>query len=128
MALKGTEGRVAPEDVYPLIVENPYYPRFISLSKELGPGAWLYTAANVTDISISAERNRFQFRYPEGATHFFVFRGARPYKEIQIWGIPWRVDYRFDRYSAGSYFIEDEKLFLVKYLHKKTGEEFLMTF
>ena len=128
LALRGTEGRVAPEDIYPIIVDNPYYPRFISLSRELGPGAWLYTAANVTDISVTRERNRFQFRFPAGAAHHFVFRGAEPYREIQIWGIPWRVDQRFERYSTGSYFIEDKKLFLVKYQHKSTTEEFLMTF
>ncbi len=128
LALKGTEGRVAPEDVYPLVVDNPYYPRFVSLSRELGPGAWIYTAANMTGFSITEKENRFQFRYPEGATHHFVFRGARPYREIQIWGIPWRVDYRFERYATGSFFIEDKKLFLVKYQHKKTSEEFLMTF
>lgn len=128
LALKGTEGRVAPEEVYPLITDNPYYPRFISLSRELGPGAWLYTAANVTGISISGKENRFQFRFPSGAIHHLVFHGARPYSEIQIWGIPWRVDYQFEKYNIGALFLEERELFLIKYQHKKTAEEFLMRF
>jgi hypothetical protein len=128
MTLRGNEGRIAPEDVYPLIVDNPYYPRFISLSKDLGRQAWLYTAANMTSLSFSKERYVIRFRFPEGATHHFIFRGAKPYKEIQIWGIPWRVDSRFERYSTGSYFLENEGIFAVKYRHKKTEEEFLMGF
>ena len=128
LALKGTEGRVAPEEVYPLIADNPYYPRFISLSRELGPGAWLYTAANMTGMIINEKENRLQFRFPLGAIHHMVFRGARPYKELQIWGIPWRVDNQFEKYNIGALFFPEKKLFLIKYQHKKTTEEFLMTF
>jgi hypothetical protein len=128
MALKGTEGRIAPEEVYPFLAENPYYPRFISLSKDLGPGSWLYGAANMTDILLTPSQNRFQFRFPEGGTHHFVFRGAKPYSELQIWGIAWRVDPRFERYSTGCYYMENEKIFAVKYRHKKVQEEFLIRF
>jgi hypothetical protein len=128
MALKGTEGRITPEEVYPFLSENPYYPRFISLSKDLGPGSWLYGAANITDILLSPSENRFQFRFPEGGTHHFIFRGAKPYAELQIWGIAWRIDPRFERYSTGCFFMEKEGIFAVKYRHKKVQEEFLIRY
>jgi hypothetical protein len=126
--LKGTQGRIAPEDVYSLIADNPYYPRFLSLTQQLGQGAWLYTAANVRGVSITAEKYSFRFAFPVGATHHFVFRGAKQYTEIQIWKIPWRIDARFEHYNIGAYYLPREKLLLAKYNHKNREEEFLMSF
>jgi hypothetical protein len=125
---QGTEGKISPEQIYPWIQENPYYPRFISLSKELGRGNWLFIAADVSAISIQPQEYRFRFRFPVGAIHHFIFKGAKPYREIQIWGIPWRNDPRFERYPVGSFFLEDLGIFAVKYQHKKLEEEFLMRF
>jgi hypothetical protein len=126
--LKGTQGRLAPEDVYSLIADNPYYPRFVSLRPQLGPGSWLYMTANLTGLSITPERYSFRFQFPVGATHHFVFRGAGQYTEIQIWKIPWRIDARFEHYNIGAYYLPREKLFLAKYNHKNREEEFLMSF
>jgi hypothetical protein len=127
-SFKGTEGKIAPEDIYPLIQDNPFYPRFVSLSKELGRGNWLYIAADLSLISIQPEEWRFRFRFPVGEIHHFIFKGAKPYREIQIWGIPWRNDPRFERYPIGSFFLEDLGIFTIKYQHKKAEEEFLMRF
>jgi hypothetical protein len=128
-ALKGTEGRIAAEDVYTLIQEkNPYYPRFIDLSPQLGQGAWLYTAANLTYLSIRPERYVFRFQFPPEETHHFVFRGAKQYTEIQLRKIPWRIDLNFERYNIGAYYIPQEKLFMAKYNHRNREEEFLMSF
>ena len=63
-----------------------------------------------------------------GEIHHFIFKGAKPYREIQIWGIPWRNDPRFERYPVGSFFLEDLGIFTIKYQHKKGEEEFLMRF
>lgn len=127
-SFKGTEGKIAPEAIYPLIQDNPFYPRFVSLSKELGRGNWLYIAADLSLISIQPEEWRFRFRFPTGEIHHFIFKGAKPYREIQIWGIPWRNDPRFERYPVGSFFLEDLGMFIIKYQHKKPEEEFLMRF
>jgi len=128
MAFKGTEGRIAPEDIYSFIVANPYLPRFVSLSKSLGPGNWIYIAAKIDEISITPSMYKFVFQFPEGATHHFVFRGAKPYKEIQIWGITWRIDPNFERYAAGAFFNEAKRIITIKYRHKKPQEEFFMRF
>ncbi len=127
-SFKGTEGKIAPEDIYPLIQDNPFYPRFVSLSKELGRGTWLYIAADLSLISIQPEEWHFRFRFPVNEIHHFIFKGAKPYREIQIWGIPWRNDPRFERYPVGSFFLEDLGMFIIKYQHKKPEEEFLMRF
>jgi hypothetical protein len=128
MILRGTEGRIAPEDIYSLLVDNPYYPRFIDLGQQLGPGAWLYTGANMRDVNISPARNIFRFQFPMGQTHHFVFRGAKPYTEIQLWKISWRIDANFERYNIGAYFIPERNLFMAKYNHRNREEEFLMSF
>jgi hypothetical protein len=128
MVLRGTEGRIAPEDVYSLLVDNPYYPRFIDLTRQLGPGAWLYTAANMQDVNISPARIIFRFQFPVGEAHHFVFHGAKPYTEIQLWKISWRIDPNFERYNIGAYFIPERNLFMAKYNHRNREEEFLMSF
>ena len=125
---KANEGRIAPEDIYPHVTANPYYPRFISLSKSLGPGNWIYITAKIDDISITPALYKFNFQFPEGATHHFVFRGAKPYQEIQIWGVTWRIDPNFERYAAGAFFNEAKRIISIKYRHKKTQEEFFMRF
>jgi hypothetical protein len=128
-ALRGTEGRIAAEDVYTLIQDaNPYYPRFIDLSPQLGQGTWLYTAANLTGLNLRPEKYVFRFQFPPGETHHFVFRNAKQYTEIQLWKIPWRVDLNFERYNIGAYYIPQEKLFMAKYNHRNREEEFLMSF
>ncbi|MDR1626166.1 MAG: hypothetical protein LBT33_06455 [Spirochaetia bacterium] len=128
-ALKGTEGRIAAEDVYALIQDaGPYYPRFVDLGPQLGQGAWLYTAADIRELSIRPQRYVFRFRFPPGGTHHFVFCGAKQYTEIQLRKIPWRVDVNFERYAIGAYYIPQEKLFLAKYNHRSREEEFVMSF
>ncbi|MDR3199951.1 MAG: hypothetical protein LBT68_00710, partial [Spirochaetales bacterium] len=127
-ALKGTEGRIAPEDVYTLIADSsPYYPRFVDLTRQLGPGAWIYSAATVSP-NITPERYIFRFQYPVGETHHFTFRGAQQYTEIYLWKIPWRIDARFEYYNIGAYFIPERNLFMAKYNHRNREEEFLMSF
>jgi hypothetical protein len=126
--LKGTEGRIAPEDIYTLIASpNPYYPHFVDLTRWIGPRAWLYTAAE-TRLDITPERYSFRFQFPAGETHHFVFHGAKQYTEIQLRRIPWRIDARFESYNIGAYFIPERNLFLGKYNHRNREEEFLMSF
>ncbi|MFQ3621686.1 MAG: hypothetical protein SNJ78_12170, partial [Spirochaetales bacterium] len=127
-SFKGTEGIIPPEELYPWIQDNPYYPRFVSLSKELGRGRWIFLAADLAQASLTPAEYRFRFRFPVGEIHHFIFRGAKPYQEIQLWGVTWRNDPRFERYPIGSFFLEDLSMFIIKYQHKKAEEEFLMRF
>ncbi|MDR1932956.1 MAG: hypothetical protein LBQ57_09085 [Spirochaetales bacterium] len=125
--LRGTEGRIAPEDIYTLTGSNPYYPHFVDLTRRIGAGAWLYTAA-ITSPAITPEKYTFRFQFPVGETHHFVFHGAKQYTEIQLWKIPWRIDARFENYNIGAYFVPEKNLFMAKYNHRNREEEFLMLF
>jgi hypothetical protein len=128
-ALQGTEGRIAPENVYTLIAnDSPYYPRFIDLTRRLGPGAWLYTAANITSLNLTPERYTIRFQFVPGETHHFLLCGVKQYSEIQLWRIPWRIDLNFERYNIGAYYIPQQKLFMAKYNHRNRDEEFSMSF
>ncbi|MDR2588774.1 MAG: hypothetical protein LBC67_05040 [Spirochaetales bacterium] len=124
----GPEGRLAPEDVYTLLVNNPYYPRFTSLSRQIGRGTWLYAAADIQRITITPQKYEFLFQFPAGETHRFVFRGAKSYTAIQLWKIPWRVDPHFESYKIGAYFLPEERLFMAKYNHRSREEDFVMSF
>ncbi len=124
---QGTEGKISPEQIYPWIQENPYYPRFISLSKELGRGNWLFIAADVSEISIQPQEYRFRFRFPVEQSTILSLKEQNRIERSRS-GIPWRNDPRFERYPVGSFFLEDLGIFTVKYQHKKLEEEFLMRF
>jgi hypothetical protein len=126
-ALKGAEGRIAPEAIYPVVADNPWYPRFISLSARLGPGSWMYAAAPV-ELNIAAEQWRLVFSFPNGSIQHAVLKGVRPWKELQLWGIVWRLDRSFERYPIGAMYAEDRKLFYLKYQHKKEQQEVLFKF
>ncbi|MCX7023221.1 MAG: hypothetical protein NT080_01205 [Spirochaetes bacterium] len=113
-----------PEDLYPLVADNPYYPHEVPFYRELGPGVWAWTCS--PSIQVSTEQSKIVFRteFPPLAAHHLVLYGLKPFVNIQLYGINYRPDESFEIYDASGYFFNraSNSMFL-KMRHKAKIEE-----
>lgn len=118
-----SQGRLAAWQVYPYVGESPYYPRVVSLYKELGKGAWLYTCAPELGARSNLGESVFEVRYPLRQPHYIVMYGFRPFARIQLYGLDYNMDAAFETYNAsGYYYRKAAGALYIKMVHKSTPE------
>lgn len=121
------EGRMLPpEDVYPLIMNDlSWYPRAVSLSREAGPGIWAWTAARSVAVSKTPDGAvRYTVRFPRGQTHYMVLNGIEPFTRIQLYGMDFRTDPRFESYNSSGYrYNAETRTLYLKMLHRDEAED-----
>jgi len=106
---------IAPEVIYPIIANNPDYPREISLAQEAGAGTWAWTVVGFTPTRISDSEWRIALDYPRLRTHFVVINGVPEFERLELFGQTWRDAPDFEIYSKGrSYDPRTERL-MIKY-------------
>jgi hypothetical protein len=67
--------------------------------------------------------------FPVGETHYLLIRGVRPFAKLQLYGIDFRTDPRFERYdSSGWAYSPSEQALLVKMKHKSPAEHIRIFF
>ncbi|MGA2546231.1 MAG: hypothetical protein ABSF43_06770 [Rectinemataceae bacterium] len=128
-ALEQRTGTLAPEDLYPLVADNPYYPHVVSFSRDVTPGLWAWTCAPSLTVQTSASRYVFSARFLVGSAHFLTFYGVKPFVNIQLYEIDYSPDNDFESYNASGYLYNKAQgaLFL-KMKHKKENEDIKLSF
>jgi len=58
------QGTLAPESVYSLLPLDRRVPREVPLSRQLGAGTWIWTAARIVSVEGSAAEARLVLAYP----------------------------------------------------------------
>jgi len=94
-------GVLAAESVYELLPLERYLPREIPLSSQLGPGAWLWTAARLVSMTGSDTAVSVVVAYPVGVAHYMAIQGLKPFTQIRLHSIPWHSDPSYMKYSDG---------------------------
>ena len=94
-------GALTAESVYELLPLDRYLPEEIPLSSQLGPGAWLWTAARLVSITSSDAAVSIVVAYPVGIPHYMAIQGLRPFTQIRLHSIPWHSDPSYMKYSDG---------------------------
>ena len=118
-----------PSDVYPFLVENTYYPHEESLYKSAGPGIWAWTSAqNITIRKPSEQEISFIVKFPAGESHYLVLRGIKPFNRIQIYGMDYRTDPRFESYNSSGYVYNAKTQTLYLKMRHKTELETITLF
>ena len=122
---------ISPSVAYPLLVTgNTWYPHTVSLASQAGPGVWAWTSARSLQVTKpSADSMRITASFPQGDTHYMVIRGIKPFRRIQIYGMDFRTDPRFESYNSSGYRYDAETgtLFL-KMRHKAEYEDVMIWF
>jgi hypothetical protein len=128
-ALEQRAGTLAPEDIYPLVADNPYYPHAVSFGRDAAPGLWAWTCAPSLTVQTSASRFVFSARFLVGSAHFLTLYGLKPFVNIQLYEIDYSPDSDFESYNASGYLYNKAQgaLFL-KMKHKKEIEDIKLSF
>lgn len=92
-----------PEEVYPLVAGNPYYPHEVCFFKDVGPGAWMWTCSPAVSVSATAERMIWTMEFPEQGVHYLAAYGVKPFTKMQLYGLDYPMDPSFENYNASGY-------------------------
>lgn len=110
-------------DVYPILVDNPYYPHNKVLSRTPGGVIWAWTC--VPSISYSAQTNSatISITFPKNEINYVIVNGIISFNEIEIYGLSFHSDPRFESYNSSGFIYDETKnaLFL-KSRHKSETE------
>jgi hypothetical protein len=114
-SLEANDGFIAPEVIYPIIAQNPAYPHAVSLSDEIGTGAWAWTAVGLRPTRIAESEWRITLDYPRLRTHFVMIRGVPVFDRLELFGQTWRNAPDFEIYSKGRNYDPESETLMIKY-------------
>jgi hypothetical protein len=121
-----SDSRVSPSRIYPFLAENNYYPRVVSLEKELGQNVRLWTSAQAVGAVQRAEGFEVTLDFAVGETHYLVMRGVEPFEGMDMYGQPWNGDWRFQNYDVGGWFYNrEEQTLFMKIRHRDKIERLI---
>jgi len=117
-------GTIMPEDLYPIVADNPYYPHEVSFARDIEQGLWAWTCVPSLTVQASASSYIFLVGFFAGRTHYLSFYGIRPFTNIQLYDIDYSPDNDFEGYDASGYlYHRDTSSLYVKMKHKKDVED-----
>jgi len=121
--MQTTGSRLRADDFYPFLVQNTYYPRVVSLQKELGTNVRVWTSARGVGAVRRQDGYEITFDFSPQETEYVVLRGIEPFSEIEMYGLTWNGDWRFQNYDVGGWFYDRErKVLYMKIQHKEKIE------
>lgn len=111
--------------IYPYVVDdNLYYPHSNILAYENGNPVWAWNIA--TSLKYSKVANGtiiIDMEFPVGEIHHMIITGIEPFSSIEIYGLPYNSDPRFEIYNAPGYvYIAETKTLLLKYRQRDSVE------
>ena len=117
--------------LYPLVMpHNSWYPHAQSLALQAEPGIWAWTCAqDIEVLENTAKTLSLRVRFPEGQSHYLTLHGIRPFYRIELYGIPFRSDARFEMYNSSGYaYNANSKILYLKMRHKSEYETIRLSF
>ncbi len=121
-------GTVAPETVYRFVAADRHLPREIPLHRDVGPGAWLWTAADLVSAEGSPTGLSLTVAFPAGQPHYLIVDGVRSIAQLALHGTAWRPAADYAQYADGWTYDAAEQLLFVKLTGKADTEEILITY
>ena len=116
-------------DIYPVLVENPYYPHFRVLSRSALDTIWTWTCAPSVSYSMQNGNSSLSFTFPKNETHYAIVSGIAPFTEIEIYGLSFHSDPRFESYnSSGFIYRATSRTLFLKSRHKNETEVILLSY
>ncbi len=112
-------------ELYPIIVENNFYPHTTVLGYYGTQPVWAWTCATASSYTVSSDGTvDLRFSFPLGATHYIIVNGVPTFHaNIEIQGMPFRTDPRFETYNSSGYVYQsDTQTLFLKSRHKSASE------
>ena len=111
--------------LYPMLMpDNSWYPHAQSLALQSEAGIWAWTCAQSIEVLENTARTLvLRVRFPEGQSHYLTLHGIRPFYRIEMYGIPFRSDARFEMYNSSGYaYNANSRILYVKMRHRSEYE------
>ena len=116
-------------DVYPVLVSNEYYPNYKVISRSPAGTIWAWTCARSITYTPHDGMASISINFPKGETNYIILSGVQPFSEIEIYGLSFRSDPRFESYnSSGFVYNTSQKILLLKSRHKAETEIIRLTY
>ncbi len=118
-----TADRLSASTIYPMVAPRDLGPRAVSLSSSGYVGLWAWTAADAVRCLWQNHTLTLECDFPVGETHYLLLRGVAQFQRIQIYGVDYRTDPRFERWNSSGYVYDAaSKTLLLKVRHKTATE------
>lgn len=117
--------------LYPILMsDNSWYPHAQSLALQAEAGIWVWTCAQSIEVLENTAKNLvLRVRFPEGQSHYLTLHGIRTFYRIEMYGIPFRSDARFEMYNSSGYaYNPKNRILYLKMRHKSEYETVRLSF
>ncbi|MGL4986997.1 MAG: hypothetical protein ACRC5H_07675 [Treponemataceae bacterium] len=111
-------------EIYPYIIEKKsFYPRTFFLNNSLtSPVTAWSTAENIT-YKLDNKEVTISISFIENQSHYLIINGIPAIDKIEIYGLSYRSDPRFENYNSSGYVYNDQtKTLFLKVRHKEKVE------
>lgn len=116
-------------DAYPVLVQNPVYPHFEVLRRNDGNTIWAWTCAQNISYTQGSSSASISVQFSRNDSHYVIFSGIPEFTEIEIYGLSFHSDPRFESYnSSGFIYRSSARTLFLKSRHKTEKEIVRLTF
>lgn len=110
-------------DAYPILSNNPFYPHYRLLLREKENTVWAWTCAPFFTATNQNNTITLNLQFTKTETNYAIISGINPFAEIEIYGLSFHSDPRFETYnSSGFIYREQKKTLFLKSRHKSETE------
>lgn len=111
-------------NLYPVLAyNNVFYPHFEKIDDAGGKTVWAWTCAKSIQLDRNSDEYKFTINFPEGDTHYVIFKGIPVFNLIYIYDMSFRTDPRFETYNSSGYvYKKGSETLLLKSRHKSAAE------
>lgn len=115
--------RTLTELYYILFPENTYIPHIKILDKDAKNTMWAWTIANDISISKTSTSISYKIEFPQTKSHYIIINNVEPFNDIEIYGLKYHTDPRFESYNSSGYsYDKTTKTLFIKSRHKSNPE------
>lgn len=94
-------------DAYPVLVQNSVYPHYAVLSRTEKNVIWAWTCAQNISYSQSGNNATISIQFPRNESHYIIFNQIPEFREIEIYGLSFHSDPRFESYNSSGFIYRD---------------------
>ncbi|OJF76344.1 MAG: hypothetical protein BKP49_07685 [Treponema sp. CETP13] len=103
---------------------NPYYPHIQVLKETDTDIIWAWTCAQkLTYNDETNDIHTIDCTFPKGTSHYMIMHGIKQFSSIEIYGLKYRTDPRFEWYNSSGYAVDTEKDILFLKFRQKADTE-----
>ncbi len=123
---EGSGGFYGAEIFYSDLTDNEFYPHLVVFNGGTSREIRIWTAARDITLQRGSHSLTFTVTFPRGISHHLVIKGIPPFNKLEMHGIPWNSDRRFQYYTSGWVYNERDKTLYMKLNQRKNREQIII--